>query len=60
MAIGDAAAAAGLPVVLSTDDLREGYNAINEVADAVATRTPLILVQPTEPTNVPVGTIWVW
>ncbi len=36
MAVGDAAAAAGLPVVPSTKDLRLGYNDINALADALA------------------------
>jgi hypothetical protein len=36
MATGDAAAAAGLPVVPSTKDYRLGYDDINAVADALA------------------------
>ena len=36
MANGDAAAAAGLPVVPATKDIRLGYDDINRLADAVA------------------------
>lgn len=36
MAAGDAAAAAGLPVVAGTEDFGDGYIAINEVSDALA------------------------
>lgn len=36
MANGDAAAAAGLPVVPSTKDIRQGYDDINRLADYVA------------------------
>lgn len=36
MAVGDEAAAAGLPVVPATGDVRLGYVNINELADAVA------------------------
>jgi hypothetical protein len=36
MAIGDAAAAAGLPVVPATKDIRLGYQDINAIADALA------------------------
>ena len=36
MAIGDAAAAAGLPVVSPTADIRLGYQDINALADRVA------------------------
>lgn len=36
MANGDAAAAAGLPVVPSTSDIRMGYDWINKLADVVA------------------------
>lgn len=38
MPVGDAAAAAGIPVVPSTKDLRLGYIDINAVADALAAR----------------------
>src|SRR5665648_269992 len=37
MANGDIAASAGLPVVPSTGDIRDGYDNINELADSVAT-----------------------
>lgn len=36
MATGDSAAAAGLPVVPSTKDIRLGYDDINKLADALA------------------------
>lgn len=36
MPAGDAAAAAGLPVVEGTEDFGDGYIAINEVSDALA------------------------
>jgi hypothetical protein len=57
---GDIAGPAGLPIVLGTDDLRGGYDDINALADAVATRTPPIFVQPGEPLGAPVGSLWFW
>lgn len=37
MAIGDVAAAAGIPVVPAVADIRKGYEDINKVADALGT-----------------------
>lgn len=39
MAIGDAATAAGIPLIASTADVREGYNHHNETRDIIAQRT---------------------
>ncbi len=70
MATGDAAAAKGLRVVPSTEDLRQGYDAINERGDELAAEMDArasgdaskfdknkIIISDTEPTYV-AGGIW--
>lgn len=42
MANGDAAAAAGMDVVASTDDRRDGYDEINKTRDYIAQRTSAV------------------
>lgn len=37
MANGDIAASIGLPTVAATDDIKMGYDDINQVSDAIAT-----------------------
>lgn len=62
MAIGDKAAAKGLPVVAPTGKVNLGYQNINAVADAVADEIDRIRVQQADPAasaTVPDGTVWI-
>lgn len=43
MAIGDDATAAGIPLIASTADVREGYNHHNETRDIIAQRTDTVV-----------------
>lgn len=70
MATGDAAAAKGLRVVPNTEDLKQGYDAINErgdelaaemdaraAADALKLNAAKLIISDTEPTYV-AGGVW--
>lgn len=70
MANGDIAAAAGLPVVAPTADIRLGYDEINKTRDQLVQRTPAtyanaakvggrtIYVQSSAPAGAADGDIW--
>jgi hypothetical protein len=65
VANGDKAAALGWTVVAGTDDRRVGYDDINYAMDRTAEQATgkidktTILIQQTDPGNVPDGTVWI-
>ncbi|NNC10337.1 hypothetical protein HII28_00360 [Planctomonas sp. JC2975] len=65
MAAGDDAAAAGYPIVdPSTDLVKDGADAINDVTDTLAKLTNrqaiTVFVQATQPTAEHVNDLWFW
>jgi hypothetical protein len=55
MAIGDSAAAAGFPLVSSTDQVKDGHDHHNETRDILARK---VHVGATAPVSPAVGDLW--